>query len=42
MPIPRQRYNGDIGYIASVDLDAGELGVRFDGRTLEVDQLTAS
>jgi exodeoxyribonuclease V alpha subunit len=30
----KEVYNGDIGYIADVDLDAGELAVSFDGRTV--------
>jgi exodeoxyribonuclease V alpha subunit len=28
----KEVYNGDIGYIESVDPDVGEFGVRFDGR----------
>jgi len=30
----KEVYNGDIGYIEDVDLDAGELTARFDGRTV--------
>ena len=30
----KEVYNGDIGYIEDVDLDASELAVSFDGRTV--------
>ena len=30
----KEVYNGDIGYIVGLDLDDGELSVRFDGRTV--------
>src|SRR5262249_40986199 len=30
----KEVYNGDIGYITDVDLDAGELTVSFDGRAV--------
>jgi exodeoxyribonuclease V alpha subunit len=30
----KEVYNGDIGYIDGIDLDAGEIGVSFDGRSV--------